>query len=247
MWSFLQAMLGERTKECCRAPFWSPLAVLRWLGCQAVSAGEHVDGRMAMGVCSNPCVSSPLHQCCRWHLRARLVQLGLPGVVRAAQGRLWIAVCWVGAEFCLCVSPFLTLTALVDCAFPPPLGARGEQVPAAPQGQQGTWGAKAGRGQASHTGLCPLSNICLCVKGAEVSAHGWCPRFANRARKASSFSGPSSIWTLGKLFWPKLKLLYPCLWDGERPANPRLSCFSYKNFLDAFMPQGKSGFSVWFI
>lgn len=165
--------------------------MLHWLGCQAVSGGACA----WMARASSVCLQQALPQVCAPSVPVSAPQGKACGVARAAQGTCQTPCAAWGQ------SSSLTLTAPVLASVIPWEHGVGRslQLPRSVGRRQGV------------AGLRPLWSICLGVEGAEVSAHGWWPCFANRATKESNFCTPSSIWTVGGLFQPQLKLLYPCL------------------------------------
>lgn len=124
----------------------------------------------AMGVSSKPCVTSPLRQCrLVWAPRGKACAAGVSWSGEGCSGQTLNAMYWVGAELPAC-ELLLALPAPVDAWLPllpwehkvsrslqPPAGSR------AHEGQR--------QGESRHlTQDC--GNICCCVEGAEVSAHG---------------------------------------------------------------------------
>lgn len=92
-----------------------------------------------MGVSSKPCVMSPLRQCrLVWAPRGKACAAGVSWSGEGCSGQTLNAVYWVGAELPACELLFDSHSPSGRLASPPPLGAQGEQVPAAPCGHQGT-------------------------------------------------------------------------------------------------------------
>lgn len=157
---------------------------------------------------------------------------------KGCSGHTLNTVCWLGPELL-----FDSHNPSGHLAFPRPLGAWGEQVPAAPTGSGAQRSKGRERAGISHRIVSSLKHLLQCGGCWSVCPLRLMSLLCKQSQKRKQLLCAFIQLNCWGIVPTKVKTALSLLLRW-RETNSRLSCFSYKNFLP---PQEKGSFSVWFI